>query len=60
MLGVRREGITVAAGGLQRRGLIRYHRGEVGILDRPGLLAAACSCYAADLRVHDEAMPAVR
>ena len=48
MLGVRRVGITMAAGELQRAGLIRYHRGELAVLDRPGLEAAACSCYAAD------------
>lgn len=48
MLGVRRVGITLAAGGLQRRRLIQYHRGRVDVLDRAGLEAAACSCYAAD------------
>jgi CRP-like cAMP-binding protein len=48
MLGVRRVGVTQAAGALQRRGLIEYHRGRVGVLDRAGLEAAACSCYAAD------------
>ncbi len=48
MLGVRRVGVTVAAGDLQRRGLIVYHRGAMQVLDRPGLEAAACSCYAAD------------
>jgi CRP-like cAMP-binding protein len=48
MLGVRRVGVTVAAGDLQRRGLISYHRGELAVLDRTGLEAAACSCYAAD------------
>lgn len=47
MLGVRREGITAAAASLQRAGLIDYHRGDVGVLDRNGLEAAACSCYAA-------------
>jgi CRP-like cAMP-binding protein len=48
MLGVRRVGITVAAGGLQRAGLITYHRGEVTVINRSGLEAAACGCYAAD------------
>ena len=50
MLGVRRVGITTAAAGLQRSGLIEYRRGEVTVLDRPGLEAAACGCYAADRR----------
>lgn len=48
MLGVRRVGVTVAAGLLQKSGLIRYHRGTLEVLDRAGLEAAACSCYAAD------------
>ena len=48
MLGVRRVGITQAAGGLQTAGLIRYHRGEMQVLDRAGLEGAACSCYGAD------------
>jgi CRP-like cAMP-binding protein len=48
MLGVRRVGVTVAAGQLQAHGLIRYHRGEVVVLDRSRLEARACSCYAAD------------
>jgi CRP-like cAMP-binding protein len=46
MLGVRRVGITVAATSFQRRGLIRYARGDIEILDPPGLLKAACVCYA--------------
>ena len=46
MLGVRREGITEAAGNLQRAGLINYHRGHISVLDRPGLETHVCECYA--------------
>lgn len=46
MLGVRRVGVTVAAGALQRQGLIAYHRGQVTVVDRTGLEAAACPCFA--------------
>jgi len=48
MLGVRRVGITTAAGGLQSAGLIEYARGTLTVLDRRRLEAAACECYAAD------------
>lgn len=45
MLGVRREGVTEAAGALQRAGIIRYARGHIEVLDRPRLERAACECY---------------
>ena len=53
MLGVRRPSVTLAAGMLQQAGLITYHRGEVTILDRPGLEAASCECYASIRRETD-------
>jgi CRP-like cAMP-binding protein len=46
MLGVRREGITEAAGNLQRAGVIRYRRGHIAVLERSGLESRACECYA--------------
>lgn len=46
VLGVRREGITLAAGKLQQAGTIRYRRGHLSVLDRTGLEAQACECYA--------------
>jgi CRP-like cAMP-binding protein len=52
MLGVRRVGITAAAGALQHSGLIEYRRGELVVLDRRGLEAAACECYAADQKCY--------
>ncbi len=52
MLGVRRVGVTAAAGKLQRLGLIEYHRGQMHVLDRPGLEAAACHCYESDRRAY--------
>jgi CRP-like cAMP-binding protein len=54
MLGVRRVGITAAAGSLQRAGLIRYRRGELVVLSRSGLEAAACGCYAAEQKSYAE------
>ncbi|MDO9480208.1 MAG: Crp/Fnr family transcriptional regulator [Hydrogenophaga sp.] len=54
MLGVRRVGITMAAGGFQDSGLIEYHRGEVTVLNRTALEAEACSCYVADKQIHAE------
>jgi CRP-like cAMP-binding protein len=52
VLGARRVGITTAAAALQRQGLVEYHRGDIKILDRRGLKKAACSCYAADLKIY--------
>jgi CRP-like cAMP-binding protein len=48
MLGVRRVGITTAAAALQRQGLVKYSRGNIAILNRPGLEKAACGCYIRD------------
>ncbi len=53
MLGVRRVGVTKAAGSLQRRNLICYRRGDVTVIDRHGLKAASCGCYKADRRSYD-------
>ena len=56
MLGVRRVGVTVAAGELQRSGLIAYHRGDLRVVNRIALQSRACSCYALDQRIYDASM----
>src|SRR5579864_5244090 len=57
MLGVRREGITIAAAKLQKLGVIRYSRGSVAILDRPRLEEMCCECYAVVKRETDRLRP---
>jgi len=56
MLGVRRAGVTQAARSLHAKGLIRYRRGELAVIDRPGLEAASCTCYRVDRETHHRAM----
>lgn len=57
MLGVRRASVTIAAGALQDAGFIRYARGRVAVLDRPGLENAACDCYRIIRREFDRLLP---
>ncbi|HEV7613698.1 MAG TPA: Crp/Fnr family transcriptional regulator [Steroidobacteraceae bacterium] len=57
MLGVRREGVTEAAGKLQHAGLISYARGHIRVLDRPGLEERACECYAVVKNEYDRLLP---
>ena len=57
MLGVRREGVTEAAGKLQDAGLIRYSRGRITVLDRPGLEARSCECYQVVKTEFDRLLP---
>ena len=58
-LGVRREGVTEAAGKLQKAGVISYSRGEITVLDRPRLEAMCCECYAVVRRESDRLLPAM-
>jgi len=57
MLGVRREGVTESAGRLQKAGLISYSRGKIEVLDRPGLEARTCECYAVVKKEYDRLLP---
>jgi Mn-dependent DtxR family transcriptional regulator len=57
MLGVRREGVTEGALKLQRAGLIRYARGHMTVLDRRGLEARTCECYAVVKREYERLLP---
>ena len=57
MLGVRREGVTEAAGRLQSAGLISYSRGHITVLDRPRLEARTCECYAVVKKECDRLLP---
>ena len=59
MLGVRREGVTEAAGKLQEAGLIQYHRGRIAVLDRTGLERRACECYQVVKSEFDRLLPYV-
>ena len=59
MLGVRREGVTEAALKLQRAGLIKYARGHISVLDRPGLEARTCECYEVVRREYGRLLPHV-
>jgi CRP-like cAMP-binding protein len=58
MLGVRREGVTEAAGSLQTAGLIRYQRGHITVLDRDGLERRTCECYSVVKKEYDRLLPA--
>ena len=60
MLGVRREGVTEGALKLQRAGLIKYARGRISVLDRPGIEKLACECYAVVKAEYDRLLPDVQ
>lgn len=57
MLGVRREGVTEAAGKLQKLGVIEYSRGRITVLDRPRLEGLCCECYAVVKKETDRLLP---
>jgi Mn-dependent DtxR family transcriptional regulator len=57
MLGVRREGVTEAAGRLQKDGLIQYQRGRITVLNRDALEHRTCECYAVVKREYDRLLP---
>jgi hypothetical protein len=59
MLGVRREGVTEAAGKLQQAGVIRYRRGHITVLDRSGLESQVCECYAVVKKEFSRLLPDV-
>jgi CRP-like cAMP-binding protein len=59
MLGVRREGVTESALKLQQAGLIRYVRGHISVLDRPGLERRSCECYAVVKKEYERLLPKV-
>jgi CRP-like cAMP-binding protein len=57
MLGVRREGVTEAAGILQKAGLIKYNRGHITVIDREKLEGRVCECYAVVKKEYDRLLP---
>ena len=60
MLGVRREGVTEAAGNLDKAGLISYRRGHIVVLDRDGVEKRTCECYSVVRREYDRLLPATK
>lgn len=60
MLGVRREGVTEAAGKLQKLGVIEYSRGQITVLDRAKLEKLCCECYAVVKKESDRLLPPPR
>jgi CRP-like cAMP-binding protein len=60
MLGVRREGVTEAAGRLQADGMIQYSRGRITVVDRPKLETRVCECYSVVKKEYDRLLPATQ